>query len=433
MTAPVLEVRGLGKAFVRYRSEWLRVATWFGAAARPVEASWVVRDVSFAIARGEAVGLIGRNGAGKSTLLKMIAGTLRPSAGTVQLNGRIAAILELGMGFNPEFTGRQNATHALGLMGFPQQEIDEALPRIEAFAEIGEYFDQPTRIYSSGMQMRVAFAVATAFVPDILLVDEALSVGDVSFQAKCFARIEAMRADGCALLYVSHSVEDVVKHCKRALFVDAGHLLADAPSRDVANAYLDHVWGARRAIVPVAASPAVPAGAMDGPGAGYESRPHYRTEEYRWGNGGARIADYYFEVDGEAFAAPVRARARFRIVMRVDFERDVDEPVYGLLIRTHDGVFLFGTNSRIASKTPVPPARKGGRADVEFVLPANLNSGAFLLSLGVSEPDPAGELVPLDRRYDSILIRVVHDNPVWGLVDLEARCRVVESPLHVAA
>ena len=433
MTAPVLEVRGLGKAFVRYRSEWLRVATWFGAAARPVEASWVVRDVSFSIARGEAVGLIGRNGAGKSTLLKMIAGTLRPSAGTVQLNGRIAAILELGMGFNPEFTGRQNATHALGLMGFPQQEIDEALPRIEAFAEIGEYFDQPTRIYSSGMQMRVAFAVATAFVPDILLVDEALSVGDVSFQAKCFARIEAMRAEGCALLYVSHSVEDVVKHCKRALFVDAGHLLADAPSRDVANAYLDHVWGARRAIAPAAASPAVPAGALDGPGAGYESRPHYRTEEYRWGNGGARIADFYFEVDGEAFAAPVRAGARFRIVMRVDFERDVDEPVYGLLIRTHDGVFLFGTNSRIASKTPVPPVRKGGRADVEFVLPANLNSGAFLLSLGVSEPGPEGELAPLDRRYDSILIRVVHDNPVWGLVDLEARCRVVESSLHVAA
>ncbi len=216
--------------------------------------------------------------------------------------------------------------------------------------------------------MRVAFAVATAFVPDILLVDEALSVGDVSFQAKCFARIEAMRADGCALLYVSHSVEDVVKHCKRALFVDAGHLLADAPSRDVANAYLDHVWGARRAIAPAAASTAVPAGAMDGPGTGYESRPHYRTEEYRWGNGGARITDFYFEVDGEAFAAPVRAGARFRIVMRVDFERDVDEPVYGLLIRTHDGVFLFGTNSRIASKTPVPPVRKGGRADVEFVL-----------------------------------------------------------------
>jgi lipopolysaccharide transport system ATP-binding protein len=433
MTTPVLEVRGLGKAFLRYRSEWLRIATWFGASWRPVESHWVVRGVSFSIARGESVGLIGRNGAGKSTLLKMIAGTLRPSSGTVQVHGHISAILELGMGFNPEFTGRQNAMHALGLMGFAQERIDSAMPSIEKFVEIGEYFDQPTRTYSSGMQMRVAFAVATAFVPDILLVDEALSVGDVSFQAKCFARIDAMRNEGCALLYVSHSVEDLVKHCKRVLLVDAGRLLADGPSRDVANVYLDRVWGARRSVETTAEPTSRPVENLIPPSEGYESRPHYRSQEYRWGDGGARIADFYFDVDGEAFAMPVRTGGRLRIVMRIDFERDVEEPVYGLLIRTHDGIFLFGTNSRIASKMRSTPARKGSQVHVEFVLPANLNTGAFLLSLGVSEPGADGELVPLDRRYDSILIRVVHDNPVWGLVDFEARCRVVESTQHVAA
>ena len=178
----LLCVQDLGKAFRAYRSEWQRFARWFGIPAKPSEEHWVLRHVNFDIQPGEAIGIIGHNGAGKSTLLKMITGTLQATEGYMQVNGRIAAILELGMGFNHELTGRQNVFHAAGLMGFSVEQIQQTIPDIEAFAEIGEYFDEPVRTYSSGMQMRVAFSVATAFRPEILIIDEILAVGDISFQ-----------------------------------------------------------------------------------------------------------------------------------------------------------------------------------------------------------------------------------------------------------
>src|SRR5262245_15413153 len=162
MSKPILSVENLGKAYRSYGSEWRRMLSWFGAQVKPIEERWVLRHVNFSLQPGEAVGIVGQNGAGKSTLLKLITGTLRPTEGSMRVNGRIAAMLELGMGFHPEFSGRRNAYHTAGLMGFSQDEIEKAMPEIESFAEIGEYFDEPVRTYSSGMQIRVMFAVATA-------------------------------------------------------------------------------------------------------------------------------------------------------------------------------------------------------------------------------------------------------------------------------
>ncbi|MFO1305821.1 MAG: ABC transporter ATP-binding protein [Burkholderiales bacterium] len=416
--ANALGVQGLGKTFVRYSSEWKRIAGFLGWRMPPQETHWALRDVTFAVAPGEAVGLVGRNGAGKSTLLKLIAGTLRPTEGRVDALGRITAILELGTGFNPEFTGRTNVTYAAGLMGIDSDAIASAMDGIEAFADIGEYFDRPARTYSSGMQMRVAFAVATAFAPQVLLVDEALAVGDVAFQAKCFDRIRALREGGCALLFVSHSVEEVVKHCDRALLVDHGRVVLDDTSRVVSNAYLDLVWGKG------ARGHAASSGfaAYDGRDL-FVTRPGYRPEEHRFGQGGARIVDVHVESGGQAFASPVNAARDLRIAMQVAFERDVESPVYGLLIKTHDGVFLYGTNSSIANG-PAPGVRAGDVVACEFAIPSGLNSGSYLVSLGVSESAPGGELVPLDRRYDSLLLQAVNDDPVWGLVDLRATCRI---------
>jgi len=237
MSAPILQVSTLGKSFRSYAGEWRRVLSWFGLPLKPVSEHSVLHNVSFTIHRGEAIGIVGQNGAGKSTLLKLITGTLLPTTGSYTLSGRISAILELGMGFNPELTGRQNVYHSAGLMGFHRHEIDQMMPNIEAFAEIGDYFDQPVRIYSSGMQVRVAFSVATAFRPDILIVDEALSVGDAYFQHKSFDRIREFQQQGTSLLIVSHDKAAVQTLCSRAILLDKGSIIKDGAPEEVMDYY----------------------------------------------------------------------------------------------------------------------------------------------------------------------------------------------------
>jgi len=233
----LLSIKDVGKAFCSYSAEWKRFARWFGVPTQPNEEHWVLRHINFEIQTGEAVGIIGQNGAGKSTLLKMITGTLQPTEGSIQINGRIAAILELGMGFNPELSGRQNVLHAAGLMGFGLDQIQQAMPDIEAFAEIGEYFDQPVRIYSSGMQMRVAFSVVTAFRPEILIVDEALSVGDAYFQHKSFNRIREFQEEGTTLLIVSHDRGAIQSLCDRAILLESGAVIKDGKPEEVFDFY----------------------------------------------------------------------------------------------------------------------------------------------------------------------------------------------------
>ena len=232
-----LHVQNLGKSYRQWGSEWRRMVSWFAPAIRPREEHWVLKDVTFSVGPGETVGIVGQNGAGKSTLLKLITGTTRPTQGQVQLRGRVAAILELGMGFNPDLTGRQNAYHSAGLMGHSQADIERTMPEIEAFAEVGEYFDQPVRTYSSGMQMRVAFSVATAFKPDLLIVDEALSVGDSYFQHKSFDRIRQFRNEGVSIMLVTHGMGDVRTLCDRVILLDKGNVLKDGQPDEVVDYY----------------------------------------------------------------------------------------------------------------------------------------------------------------------------------------------------
>lgn len=231
-------VSNIGKAYKKYSSKWARVVEWvapfFG---KHHQLKWVLRGISFSVEPGEALGIIGVNGTGKSTLLKMIVGTVAPTEGGAAISGRVAALLELGMGFHPEFTGRQNIYMAGQLMGLNSAEISSLIPDIESFAEIGDYFDSPIRVYSSGMQVRLAFAVATAIRPDVLIVDEALSVGDAYFQHKCFNRIRKFREDGTTLLIVSHDPGMVKSFCDRAILLDAGGLVKNGRPEEVLDYY----------------------------------------------------------------------------------------------------------------------------------------------------------------------------------------------------
>jgi lipopolysaccharide transport system ATP-binding protein len=233
----MLNVVNASKCYASYRSNLHRFANWFGVPVQPWDKYWAVRDISFSLSSGEAVALIGQNGAGKSTLLKVITGTVRPTAGSIALGGRVSAILELGLGFNPEFTGRQNVYQAGGLMGYSREELAALMPEIEDFAEIGPFFDEPLRVYSSGMQARLAFSLATAVRPDILIVDEVLSVGDSYFQHKSFDRIRQFKEDGVAVLFVSHSIGDVRALCDRVLLLDRGHVLKDGLPDEVVDYY----------------------------------------------------------------------------------------------------------------------------------------------------------------------------------------------------
>ena len=233
-----ITVTNLGKAYKQYPTRWSRLAEWLIPLSKPRHSlKWVMQDVSFTVKPGEAVGIIGINGAGKSTLLKMITGTTQPTTGSVHITGRVAAMLELGMGFHPDFTGRQNAYMAGQLLGYSGDEITRLMPEIEAFADIGDYIDQPVRVYSSGMQMRLAFSVATAQRPDVLIVDEALSVGDTYFQHKSVERIREFRKQGTTLLIVSHDKGAIQSICDRAILLNAGKLAMEGEPEAVMDFY----------------------------------------------------------------------------------------------------------------------------------------------------------------------------------------------------
>ncbi|MCL1481498.1 MAG: ABC transporter ATP-binding protein [Marinobacter sp.] len=233
-----ITVKNLGKAYKRYPSRWARLAEWVlpGQKVRH-QLSWVLQNISFTVKPGEAVGIVGMNGAGKSTLLKILTGTTMPSIGAFSTEGRVAALLELGMGFHPDFSGRQNAYMSAQLLGHSAEEIEQLMPHIEAFAEIGDYIDQPVRMYSSGMQVRLAFAVATAKRPDILIIDEALSVGDTYFQHKSFERIREFRKQGTTLLLVSHDKSSIQSICDRAILLSAGTVALEGAPEAVMDYY----------------------------------------------------------------------------------------------------------------------------------------------------------------------------------------------------
>lgn len=233
----VIQVNDASKSYAIDAGGWNRIKGWLGGDTSQQKRTCVLQSLSLTIAQGEVVGIIGRNGSGKSTLLKLIVGTLSATTGHVHTQGRITALLELGLGFNPEFSGRDNVSNYLALNGFSQERIATLMPSVESFAEIGSYFEQPMRAYSSGMQMRVAFAAATAMRPDVLIVDEALAVGDSYFVHKCIARIRSFCAEGTTLLYVSHDMSSVRALCNRAILLDAGALRMDDVPAKVCDYY----------------------------------------------------------------------------------------------------------------------------------------------------------------------------------------------------
>ena len=378
-----------------------------------------LNDISFDLEKGSSLGILGLNGSGKSTLLQIIANTLKPSSGTVKVKGKVSALLELGSGFNPDFTGRENSLLNGALIGNSTSETIQKLPEIESFAEIEKFFDMPVRTYSSGMQLRLAFAVATSYQPDILIVDEALAVGDAYFQAKCFERISQFKKNGMSLILVTHSVEDVPKNCDKALMLMDGKLFASGKPKEITNLYLENLHKPTDEIANLDdTDEAYPSFDVEN----FDKRPFYRKEEHRWGNEKARILDYIIKNEkNELFPNKINSSDRLTISFSVTFHSFAENVIPGLLVKSIDGNFLYGTNNLYASgNKDTISAKKGDSYTFSFEIKLTLNSGSYLISLGVSSQE-SNEFVPMDRRYDSILLKVYCRNKVWGIVDLEAK------------
>jgi len=363
----LLSVNNLGKAFCTYRSEWHRFANWFGMRIKPSEEHWVLRHVNFDIQPGEAIGIIGQNGAGKSTLLKMITGTLQSTEGQVQVNGSIAAILELGMGFNPELTGRQNVFHAAGLMGFNAKQIQQTMPDIEAFAEIGEYFDEPVRIYSSGMQMRVAFAVATAYHPEILIVDEALSVGDSYFQHKSFSRIREFQEQGTALLIVSHDRSAIQNLCSRAILLENGTMIKDGIPEEIFDFY--------NAIIAEKEDSTIEVTQLDNGKAQTSS-----------GTGEAKVEEITLYNSKGEMAEVVGVSEQVELRVKVKVYQAIETLVLGYGIKDRLGQVMYGTNTWHTGQAIIHPQR-----DDEYLFriafPANFGVGSYSVVIALHDRD----------------------------------------------
>jgi lipopolysaccharide transport system ATP-binding protein len=370
MSQGPLCVYNLGKAYRDYGSEWRRVVSWFGVSIAPRKVHWVLRHVSFKLAPGEAVGIIGQNGAGKSTLLKLITGTIRPTEGNVEVNGRIAAILELGLGFNPEFTGRQNVYHAAGLMGFSRTQIDYAMPAIEDFTEIGEYFDQPIRMYSSGMQVRLAFSAITAYRPEILIIDEALTVGDAYFQHKCAERIRGFVAQGTSLLFVSHDLGTVKKLCVKALLLEGGTLAMEGSPDQVVDYY----------------------NAM----LSKKEEECFGIEQKRLKDGWLRTRSGTSEacvlsiqlvdaVTGEKIAL-ARVGNRVRLQVNIEVRADIPRLVLGVMLRDRTGHVIWGTNTWHTGQM-IEGVSAGERIRFEIEFPMLLGPGSYSVSPALTSTD----------------------------------------------
>jgi len=357
---PLLATRNLGKAYRRYRSESFRFMRLFGLPVKPAEERWVLRNLSLEVYPGEAVGIVGQNGAGKSTLLKLVSGTARASEGEVHLGGRVAAILELGLGFSPEFTGRQNVRHSGSLMGLTPRELDALMPGIEDFAEVGDYFDAPVQTYSSGMQVRVAFSVATAVRPELLIVDEALSVGDAYFQHKSFERIRRFREAGTALLIVSHDRSAIQALCSRAVLLDKGRMLLDGPPAAVMD-YYNALLAEREA-----SSIAV------------RHRDDGATETVS-GTGQARVTALQLLDDGGREVETIHTGQRVALRIRVRVFEDLPVLVLGYQIKDRLGQSVFGTNTYHTRQ-----ALHGLRAGAEVVFSAHFQANLGPASYSVS-------------------------------------------------
>lgn len=445
-----IHVEGLNKVYRLYDHNRDRLIDSLGLARKKrYREHFALNNVDLDVYQGECVGIIGTNGSGKSTILKIITGVLNSTSGTVQVNGRISALLELGAGFNYEYNGIENVYLNGTMIGFSEKEIDEKLQDILDFADIGDYVYQPVKTYSSGMFVRLAFAVAINIDPEILIVDEALSVGDVFFQAKCYHKFEEFKKQGKTILFVSHDLSAISKYCDRAVLLNQGVKLGEGSPRDMIDIYKQVLVGqyelpsgdkkanlAADEDIRKAAAEEVDgkkdeedgtdgtAAQKAGTASGEESRPTpgINVQALEYGTKEAEIVEYYMTDGAGLRTSAILKGESFTLHMKVEVHKDLKAPIFALSIKNIKGVEITGTNTMV-EKSFLESVKAGEVLTITFTQKVRLQGGEYLLSLGVTGYE-GDTFTVYHRLYDILNLTVISDHDTVGYFDMESDVKV---------
>lgn len=399
---------------------------------------WALKDITFDISKGQTIGIIGRNGSGKSTLLQIICSVLRPTSGQIHTEGRISAILALGAGFNPEFTGRENVLTNGMLIGLSKAEMKKRMPEIEAFAEIGQFIDQPIKTYSSGMSLRLAFATAINVDPDILVIDEAIAVGDAKFQQKCYRKFHEFQKAGKTIVFVTHDMNAVIRNCDKAILLDSGCLAKMGQPKDIVDFYINLIQNenpsnlqnaiiAKKSSADTFLKKSKDASAVSKINEflksksdfdNCSSRANYNKNECRYGDGRAALLDYYVVCGDSVDVCQVESGSRIDVYVKFKFFSDVANPVTGFSIKTIDGVLVYGTNTDFIN-IAVRPVKVDEVVFYKFSVDMKLASENYFFELGVSETVDGSTKV-IDRRSDIFNIQLLQLEKFVGIAELNS-------------
>lgn len=405
---PIIQVANLGKCYHIYDrpQDRLKQSLWFGR-RKFYREFWALQDVAFEVAKGESVGIIGINGSGKSTLLQLIAGTLAPTTGNARANGRVTALLELGSGFNPEFTGRENVYLNGAILGLGREYIDSRMGQILAFADIGNFVDQAVKTYSSGMMMRLAFAVSINVEPDILIIDEALAVGDMGFQMKCMERLDQLAKSGITLLFVSHDINAVKSFCTRAIYLSEGRIRAVGAASDMVEVFLMDIRDVQRRQMGSALAAVRPKPAVG------------RNGSVAFGTDQGRVVATRFEPSGSVQWACATGE-EVTIAADLEYDQTVKRPAVSLILHDHRMLDLSGRYFRLQGCLG-----ENGlyRASVRFTLPANLNNLVVYFTVRLEDRDSDDVFFPIDKQAGALQLHVTRpsDKHFFGLYESPIR------------
>lgn len=407
-----IRIKDVSKVYKLYPGNKARFLDTFGLARGKTlyTPHYALNKVNLDIFKGETVGIIGTNGSGKSTLLKIITGVLNATEGDVTVDGRISALLELGAGFNMEYNGIENIYLNGTMTGFSKQEIDERLPEILEFAGIGDYVYQPVKTYSSGMFVRLAFALAINIDPEILIVDEALSVGDVFFQSKCYHKFEEFKEAGKTIIFVSHDLSSVAKYCDRVMVLNKGVKLEEGPALDMIDVY-------KRVLVGQYSDQG-----FDGSEVSVKEREGLNEETLEYGSGEGHITEVYITDDHGLRTNAVIKGAEFSVHMKVHFDKPVKEPIFAFTIKDVKGTEITGTNTMV-ERAFTEDVSAGQEVLVSFTQRADLQGGEYLLSFGLTG-FKLEEFTVYHRLYNAISFTVISEKNTVGYYDMNSKIEV---------